>query len=129
MVFDRLLVLSLVRMQFMKNLGTAEYSAKQKFYLNNIKVVPHDIYWLLDGVALAHWAMCDGSRTSSGGFVFCTDAFTVKETTQLINVLILRFNQECTLQNKVNRIYIKTTSFPLFVSIVKPHFVPFFMYK
>jgi LAGLIDADG DNA endonuclease family len=94
------------------------------FIVNGIKVVPHNIFELLCPIALAHWAMCDGSRGTGGGFILCTDSFTIQDVVRLINVLIIKYNLNCSIQyyNGLPRIYIYKNQFNKFKSIVAPHF-------
>jgi hypothetical protein len=101
------------------------------FIVNKIKVVPEEIYELLSPVALAHWIMSDGAAITKGGVLLCTDSFTVPEVCRLINVLIIRYNLDCTIQfyNGKPRIYILLKSLPLLRSIVEPYMCPFSLYK
>jgi hypothetical protein len=98
------------------------------FYDNKVKVIPQNIYELLTPVALAHLIMGDGAVRSSG-LIICTDSFTVPDVVRLMNVLIIRYRLECSLQYSTNRqpiIYIKQVSMPLLRSIVAPLFPPFY---
>lgn len=78
------------------------------FYVEGIKVVPQEIYHLLSPVALAHWISCDGAGIKQGGLLLCTDGFTVPEVCKLMNVLMIRYGLNCTLQYYAGlpRIYI-----------------------
>lgn len=100
------------------------------FYPNGIKIVPQNIYHLLTPVALAHWIMGDGVHRRSG-LELCTDSFTIEEVVKLINVLIIRYNLECTLQSHHGnpRIYIRSRSMPQLRAIVKQYTHPIFYYK
>jgi hypothetical protein len=60
------------------------------------KVVPTNIYDLLTPVALAHWIMGDGAAQAHG-LIICTDSFSIEDVVRLINVLIIRYRLECTL--------------------------------
>ena len=60
------------------------------FYVNKVKVIPHNIYKLLTPIALAHWIMGDG-RNGKGGLILCTDSFSLKDVVRLMNVLIIRY--------------------------------------
>jgi len=82
-------------------------------------------------VALAHWIMCDGYKTSSG-LALCTDSFTVKDCVLLMNVPTARSLLDCTLfmkDKKCPRIYIKTTSMPRLRVLVLPHMDNSMIYK
>jgi hypothetical protein len=101
------------------------------FYINKVKVIPDDIYNLLDPVALAHWICGDGYSLSKG-LALCTDSFSIKDTVKLSNVLIIRYNFKCTLhKNKENsyRIFISRKSMNSLIQIVKPHMAPSMFYK
>lgn len=43
-----------------------------QFYVNNVKIIPRNIYELLTPVAIAHWIMGDG-YFHPGGLLLCTD--------------------------------------------------------
>lgn len=62
---------------------------REFFYVNNIKVVPQDIYNLLTIQGLAHWIMCDGTFVTGGGMLLQTQSFTVPDCVRLINVLTI----------------------------------------
>ena len=68
--------------------------------------------------ALAHWIQGDGSYNS--GITIQTQSFTIKEIVLLINVLIIKFQLECSIhtQEKYKVIYIKSKS-------IKKKFTPF----
>ena len=53
------------------------------FYKNNKKVVPENIYDILNTIALAHWIMGDGAILNKG-LVLCTDSFTLQEIIKLL---------------------------------------------
>ena len=54
-----------------------------KFYKNNKKVIPLDLYYYLNYEVLAHWIMGDGTKLKTG-LVLQTQSFTVKEVTFII---------------------------------------------
>ena len=101
------------------------------FYVNpDKKVIPQNIYELLTPVALAHWILGDGSAIGSG-LRLGTDSFTIKECVLLINVLIIKFNLNCSLHLLENkpRIYISAKSKNNLISIVKPHMTSSMYFK
>ena len=101
------------------------------FYINGSKIIPENIYEILTPVALAHVIMGDGSAREYG-LTLCTDCYTLSDVIRLINVLILRYGLDCTLQEKRDnqyRIYIKSKSMPLLRSIVSPFMHSSMMYK
>jgi hypothetical protein len=66
------------------------------FYVNYVKVVPTDIYNLITPIALAHWIMGDGGRVNKG-LMLCTHNFSVKDVVRLINVLIIKYQLDCSI--------------------------------
>lgn len=100
------------------------------FYKNKTKVIPNNIYDLLTPVALAHWIMGDGSSVNRG-LVLCTDSFSLEQTTLLLNVLVIKYQLDCTLwkQSSGWRIYIKNKSMANLKSVVINHMHPSMLYK
>jgi len=101
------------------------------FYVEGIKVVPQEIYHLLSPVALAHWISCDGAGIKQGGLLLCTDGFTVSEVCKLMNVLMIRYGLNCTLQYYAGlpRIYIPAKDLVRLRLIVEPYMHQFSKYK
>ena len=101
------------------------------FYSDGVKVIPENIYELLTPVALAHLIMGDGS-SSRHGLLLCTDSFTIPEVVKLMNVLIIRYQLNCTLRFHTPtqpRIYIKEGSLPKLRAILEPYMFSSMMYK
>ena len=100
------------------------------FYVNKVKVIPHNIYELLTPVAFAHLIMGDGGFKSKGIFL-CTDSYSIKDVVRLMNVLILRYDLKCTLHksNEGHRIYISRNSVGKVIEIVKPYLIASMYYK
>lgn len=100
------------------------------FTINGKKVIKPELIFYLNLIALAHWAMCDGSRSPSG-FIFCSDCFTIQEVVILINILYINFGISCRIHmaDGKPRIYVPYDQFPKFREIVTPYFVPSMMYK
>lgn len=63
---------------------------------NNKKIIPENIYELLQPVALAHWIMGDG-ESRDYGLRLCTDSYSIKEVIILMNVLNIRYDINCKL--------------------------------
>lgn len=86
---------------------------------------------MLTPVALAHMIMGDGVNDHGDGLILCTDSYTLEDVVRLINVLIIRYNLECSLRRASNkyRIYIKKRSMPLLRSIVSPYMHNTMLYK
>lgn len=106
---------------------------KEIFYLNNIKIVPLNIYKLLTPIGLAFWIMDDGTYNKKGKYlVLCTDNFSHKEVLYLIYVLKSKFNLHCRpeIHAKVNtRIAITSYSMDHLRFLVKDHIHPSMSYK
>lgn len=87
------------------------------FYIKNVKVVPSDLYNLLTYEALAHWIIGSGYIPAGGqGLNICTKSFSIKEVILLLNILIYKFELECTLialEPNQYQIHIKHSSMPL----------------
>jgi hypothetical protein len=101
------------------------------FHINGLKVIPANIYEFLTPVALAHLIMGDGSARDYG-LTICTDCFVISDVVRLMNVLIIRYGLNCTLQKRKEnqyRIYILSSSMPLLRSIVSPYMHSSMMYK
>ncbi len=101
------------------------------FYPNKGKVLPFDIYNLLTPEALAHLIMGDGSAKQYS-LKFCTDSYSVGDVVRLMNVLIIRYELDCTLRFHTPtqpRIHIKQASVPKLRAIVRPYFCESLMYK
>lgn len=74
--------------------------------------------------------MDDGSFTKSG-FYFHTENFSFLDVYKLAGIMHYNFGLVCTVQKHEGKpmLYVTAKSMPLFVSIVKPHFYPGFLYK
>lgn len=102
------------------------------FYPNKVKVIPLDIYNLLTPIALAHLIMGDGSAKQQYSLKICTDSYSVKDVVRLMNVLIIRYELDCTLRFHTPtkpRIHIKQRSMLKLRAIVRPYFCESMMYK
>ena len=104
------------------------------FYPNKNKIIPENIYELLTPVALSHLIKGYGQERRHG-IVLCTNSFSVKDVVRLMNVLMIRYRLECTIQLKKRNqkveymIYIKHGSMPLLRTIVKPYMHHSMQYK
>jgi len=99
------------------------------FYPEGKKVIPHNIYDLLTWEALAHWIHGDGTYNS--GIAIQTQSFTIKDLVLLVNVLIIKFRLECSIQTqgKYNVIYIKSKSIKKNLHHLLPFIHPTMLYK
>lgn len=104
------------------------------FYLNKIKIVPSNIEELLTAKSLAYWAMDDGQADRSG-FIFYTNSFTLAEVQLLVKVLKNKFDLNCSIHTRKDKvikpyfIYIKADSWVKFKNLIEPHIIPHFKYK
>ena len=75
------------------------------------KIVPLELYNLLDYETLVYWIMGDGSKSGTG-IILQTQSFTVKECVFILSILIYKFNLKCNLymQNNKPTIYINSKS-------------------
>lgn len=101
-----------------------------KFYNQNRKIVPLDLFELLTSEALAHWICCDGTKTYKG-ITLHTQSFTIKEVVFIINILIYKFNLKCSLHLQRNQptIYISSKSMENLQPQILPYFCKSMKYK
>lgn len=95
-----------------------------------VKYISDELFYYLDDVVLAFWAMDDGTK-SYNGFRTYTNSFTFQEVYKLAGILHYKFNLHCTVQNANGKpvINIRMKSMPLFIELVKPHFEKSMLYK
>lgn len=111
-----------------------EFNVEQVKGMGYKKIVPVDIFNLLDPIALAHWISGDGSVTDRG-ILLCTDSYSIVDVVRIINVLIIRYDIECTLRKRSKnpitgyRIYIRERSMVKLITIIKPYMVDSMLYK
>lgn len=101
------------------------------FYPNGVKIVPENIYDLLNPISLAYWIMGDGA-TIKNGLLLCTNSFSIQDVVRLMNVLIIKFELDCTLiirDKKYHMIYIKKHSLPRLQQLVLTYMHSSFLYK
>ncbi len=112
--------------QFYNNLESSNLSRIGK------KGIPQNIFHLLDSIALAHWIQEDGYRHGEG-LRLATHSFSIQETVLLVNVLIIKFDLNCTIIRIKNSdqfvIYIRTESMDKLRALVTPYMHPSMMYK
>jgi len=102
------------------------------FYKDKVKFVPQDIFHYLTPVALTHWICGDGSKAGSG-LLLSTESFSLKDVTLLVNVLMIRYELDCTIRGSAAesnlRIYIRSNSMDKVRAIVCPHIIESMKYK
>lgn len=99
---------------------------------NNKKILPNNLKDYFTPLALAIWIMDDGGKINTG-LKIATNNFTLKEVEYLQILLKDIYNIDSSIHktgtiNQYN-IYIKSTSMPLLVNIVKPYIIPSMKYK
>ena len=105
------------------------------FYSINLgkfkKGVPSDIYNMLTIQGLSHWISGDGSFVKGGGLYLNKQSFTIQDNVKLINVLIIKFNCECTihLQRGLPVIYVSAGSMRDLYPLLVPHMHSSMLYK
>lgn len=104
------------------------------FYFTNkgkiIKTVKQELFFHMDYIVLAHWIIGDGSKRQKG-LLLCTDNFTLQEVLLLVNILIIKFQINPTIQKEKDkfRIYINGKSLMKMKPFILPYFVDHFLYK
>ena len=97
-----------------------------------IKRVPFEMFYWLNPISLAYWAMDDGGNTSSGsGFYLHTKGFNFYDVYYLVGLIHYKFGINCTVQNHKSRpvIYIKSKSKERFIQLIYPYFHKTMLYK
>lgn len=100
------------------------------FYFNGKKIIPKNLYDILTPEALAHWVAGDGSRGAHGVYLQ-TQSFTIRENVFIVNVLMLKFNLNCSINMQRNQpvIYIAASSVPTLCNLIIPYLHPSMQYK
>lgn len=99
---------------------------RDTFYEGRKKIIPKNIYDLINYESLAHMIMCDAYLSNGKGIILNFKSFTVKELIYLINIFKIKWNLNCTLHKSRNlyTIYIKTKSvYKLYLNIA-PFIIP-----
>jgi len=104
---------------------------RKHFYNGRIKIVPNDLYNLLNYESLAHIIMCDGSFVKGGGIYLNLQSFKLKELIFIMNIFKIKFNLDCTLHKSRNSylIYIKIKSVKYLYPYIYKYIVPSIKYK
>lgn len=103
------------------------------FYNNGKRVVPGDIYDLINPVSLAHLIMGDGQASTQKykGLTLCTDNFSNYDVVRLMNVLKIKYDLNTSLQFAAGkpRIYFYGKEMDKLFAITYLHMAPSMMYK
>lgn len=100
------------------------------FYRGNVKMVPLELYNLLDYEVLAHWIMCDGTKCGTA-VILQTQSFTLEENVLIVSMLIHKFNLTCNIyyQRELPVIYITGKSMRHLRHYILPYIIPSMCYK
>ena len=100
------------------------------FYVNKIKIVPVNLFEILDYELLAFWIMSDGSKAGNAIYLQ-TQSFSVKECVFIISTLIHKFDLNCNIHMQRNQpvIYISAKSMLKIRGKLLPYFIPSMYYK
>lgn len=104
---------------------------RKHFYNGRVKIVPNNLYDLLNYETLAHIIICDGSFQNGGGICLNLQSFTLKELIFIINIFKIKFDLDCTIHKSrsIYLIYIRVKSVKkLYPKIIK-YIVPSIKYK
>lgn len=104
---------------------------RHHFYNGRVKIIPNDLYDLLNYESLAHIIIGDGSFNKGGGITLNLQSYTIKELIYFINILKIKFNLDCTLHKHKSYyvIYIKVKSIKLLYPNIKNYIIPSIKYK
>lgn len=104
---------------------------RHKFYDGRTKIVPNDLYDLLNYESLAHIIICDGRYQKGGGLNLYLQSFLLKELIFIINILYIKFNLNCLLYKSRNsyKIYIKVESVKRLYPHIRNYIIPSMLYK
>jgi LAGLIDADG DNA endonuclease family len=114
---------------FLKELYDIFYIKKDK---KIIKIIPKEMFYWLNPIVMAYWAMDDGGNTSSGsGFYLHTKGFDFESVYYLVGIIHYKFNIICTVQNHENRpvVYITSKSKKRYINMIEPYFHESLLYK
>lgn len=100
------------------------------FYVNKVKIVPLNLYEIIDYEFLAYWIMGDGTKAGNAIYLQ-TQSFSVKECVFIISVLIHKFDLNCNIHMQRNQpvIYISAKSMAKIRHKLLPYFIPSMYYK
>nr|AVR57728.1 LAGLIDADG type 2 homing endonuclease [Termitomyces sp. T132] len=100
------------------------------FYKKRVKIVPLDLYEIINYEFLAYWIMGDGSKAGNGLYLQ-TQSFKIKECVFIISVLIYKFDLNCNIHMQRNQpiIYISAKSINKIKRYLIPFILPSMLYK
>ena len=112
--------------QILSNKGLNIY--RDKFYINNIKIVPEDLLYKLDGLGLAIWFMDDGNKPNPYGYLLCTNSFSFEDLKKIKTFFKIKFNIDTTI-HKNKLIYITAQGKKIFKKLIEPYMETSMLYK
>lgn len=99
------------------------------FYSSGKKEICPEIVDLISPLSLALWYMDDGSKVKDGGFIFCTNAFSMDSLNLLNNMLKDKFKLQSKIWEASHELYISKNSTETFCNLVEPYIVNDMKYK
>lgn len=101
------------------------------FYNGRVKIVPNNLYDLLNYESLAHIIICNGLFIKSGSLILNLQSFLIKELIFIINILKIKFDLNCLLHKSKHKyvIYIKVASIKKLYPIIYKYIIPSIKYK
>ena len=100
------------------------------FYKNKIKILPEDIFDIINPRMIAVWFMDDGSNTKES-FTLNTHGFERKDQERIVNFLGDTFQINATIVKDRTKLKIRIGKydFQRFINIVEPYIIPSMIYK
>lgn len=95
------------------------------FYKKGVKIVPLNLYELINYEFLAYWIMGDGTKAGNGLYLQ-TQSFEIKDCVFIISVLTYKFDLICYIHMQRNQptIYISAKSMKKIKNFLIPFFIP-----
>jgi hypothetical protein len=95
------------------------------FYKKGVKIVPLNLYELINYEFLAYWIMGDGTKAGNGLYLQ-TKSFEIKDCVFIISVLTYKFDLICYIHMQRNQptIYISAKSMKKIKNFLIPFFIP-----
>jgi hypothetical protein len=114
------------------------FNVLAQLFINKKKIISQDLIKNhLTPRGLAYWFMDDGGKldynknSKNKGVVLNTQSFEAKEVKVMAEQLSEKFNFECEIRSNKGKkvIVIKSSSYPLFLSLIDPYILPEMRYK
>jgi hypothetical protein len=100
------------------------------FYQNRVKILPEDIFEILNPQMVAVWFMDDGSNNGMTA-TLNTHSFSREDQIRIVDFFKNRFNINTTIVKDRDKLKINfgVDEFPKLISIIKPYIAPSMNYK